>query len=115
MRLLSALVANAIALTITARLLDGVVVDDWVALVLAAIVFGIVNMLVKPVVMVLGIPFIILTLGLGIFFVNMLMLWLTDVFVGDRFDIEGFWTFVAATFFVWLINVLLELVLPFKR
>ena len=114
MRLLWVLLANAIALGVTAWLLDGVVVDDWVALVLAAIVFAIVNTLVKPVVTLLGIPFIIVTLGLALFFINMLMLWLTDALVGG-FDIEGFWTFVAATFFVWLINVLLELVPPFKR
>jgi putative membrane protein len=114
-RLAWVLAANVIALGVTARLLDGVVVDDWIALLLASIVFGIVNTLVKPVVMILGIPLIIVTLGLGLFFINMLMLWLTDVLVGDGFDIEGFWTFVAATFFVWLINVLLELVPPFKR
>jgi putative membrane protein len=115
MRLLWVLAANAIVLGVTAWLLGDVVVDDWVALLLAAIVFGVVNALVKPVVTVLGLPVIIVTLGVALFFINMLMLWLTDAVVGG-FDIEGgFWTYVAATFFVWLVNVLLELVPPFKR
>ena len=107
--------ANAIALGITAWLLEGMVVDDWVALLLAAIVFGLVNTIVKPIVTILGIPVIILTLGIALFFINMLMLWLTDLIVGDGLEIEGFWTFVGATIFVWLLNVLLELVPPFKR
>ena len=114
-RLVWVLAANAIALGVTAWLLGDVIVDDWVALLLAAIVFGVVNALVKPVVTILGLPVIIVTLGVALFFINMLMLWLTDAVVGG-FDIEGgFWTYVAATFFVWLVNVLLELVPPFKR
>jgi putative membrane protein len=113
-RLLWVLAANAIALGVTAWLLGDVRVEDWVALLLAAIVFGIVNSIVKPIVTVLGLPVIIVTLGVALFFINMLMLWLTDVVVGG-FDIEGFWTYVAATIFVWLVNVLLEYVPPFKR
>src|SRR5215218_757960 len=115
MRLLWVLIANAVALGLTAWLLDGVEVDDWAALLLAAIVFGVVNFLVKPIVTLLGIPFIIITLGIALFFINMLMLWLTDILVGDGFDIEGFWTFVAATILVWLINLLLAAVSPFGR
>jgi putative membrane protein len=113
-RLFWVLIANALALGVTAWLLDNVVIDDWVALLLSAVVFGIMNTLVKPVVTLLGIPLIIVTLGVALFFINMLMLWLTDALVGG-FDIGGFWTFVAATCLVWLVNVLLELVPPFKR
>ena len=114
MRLLWVLVANAIALGVTAWLLEDVVVDDWVALVLAALVFGIVNFIVKPIVTILGLPLIVVTLGIVLFFINMLMLWLADIVVSG-FDIEGFWTYVGATILVWVINLLLELVPPFKR
>ena len=105
MRLLWVLAANAIALGVT---------DDWVALVLAALVFGVVNTLVKPIVTLLGLPLIILTLGILFFFINMLMLFLTDILVSG-FDIEGFWTFVPSTMLVWVINVALELIPPFRR
>jgi putative membrane protein len=114
MRLLWVLVANAIALGVTAWLLDDMVVEDWLALLLAALVFGVVNFIVKPIVTILGLPLIVFTLGIALFFINMLMLWLAEILVGG-FDIEGFWTYVAATFLVWLVNLLLELVPPFKR
>ena len=114
MRLLWVLVANAIALGVTAWLLDDVLVDDWLALLLAALVFGVVNFIVKPIVTILGLPLIVFTLGIALFFINMVMLWLADILVGG-FDIEGFWTYVGATILVWVINLLLELVPPFKR
>jgi putative membrane protein len=114
MRLLWVLVANAIALGVTAWLLDDMVVDDWLALLLAALVLGVVNFIVKPIVTILGLPLIVFTLGIALFFINMLMLWLAEILVGG-FDIEGFWTYVAATFLVWVVNLLLELVPPFKR
>ena len=114
MRLLWVLVANAIALGVTAWLLDDMVVEDWLALLLAALVFGVVNFIVKPIVTILGLPLIVFTLGIALFFINMLMLWLAEILVGG-FDIEGFWTYVAATFLVWVVNLLLELVPPFKR
>ncbi len=114
MRLLWVLVANAIALGVTAWLLEDMVVEDWLALLLAALVFGVVNFIVKPIVTILGLPLIVFTLGIALFFINMLMLWLAEILVGG-FDIEGFWTYVAATFLVWVVNLLLELVPPFKR
>ena len=115
LRIVWRLAANALALGAAAWLLDGVTVDGWVALVLAAVVFAVVNLLVKPVVTILGIPLIILTLGVALFFVNMLMLWLTDVLVGGRFEIEGFWTFVGATIVVWLVNWAVESIAPRER
>ena len=107
-------VANGIALAVAAWLMDGVVVDDFGTLVLAALVFALVNFFVKPILTLLGLPLIVITLGLVLFGINMLMLWLTDLIVGD-FDISGFWNYVGATIVVWLVNVLLELVPPFKR
>ena len=109
------LAANALALGAAAWLFDGVRVDGWVALLLAAIVFAIVNALVKPIVTILGIPVIILTLGVALFFINMLMLWLTDVLVGGRFEIDGFWTYVGATIVVWIVNWAVESFAPRER
>jgi putative membrane protein len=107
-------IANGVALAATAWILDDVRIDDFATLVLAAFVFAIVNFFVKPVVKILGIPLIILTLGLFLFVINMLMLWLVDVIVDD-FQIDGFWTYVWAAIIVWLVNWALELVPPFSR
>jgi putative membrane protein len=101
------LVGNLAALWVASELLDGMTYGDsfWV-LVLAALVFTVVNRVVKPVVAVLSIPLIIVTLGVAYFFVNVLMLLLTDWVVPD-FEISGFWTLVGATILIWLVNLVI--------
>jgi putative membrane protein len=88
---------NTIALLVATWLLPGVSYDDsWWALLLAGIVFTAVNMWVKPVIAILSLPFIVVTLGLFYFLINILMLYLTDWLVAD-FDIDGFgWAILAA-------------------
>ena len=81
--------------------------DEFVVLLLAAVVFTIANWIVKPVVAILAIPLIVLTLGVAYFFVNVLMLLLTDWVVGD-FEAGGFWTVVGATVVVWLVNLVIS-------
>lgn len=78
----------------------------WV-LVLAGLVFGLVNLVVRPVVVLLALPAVILTLGLALLLVNALMLYLTDVIVG-RFEVGGFWSAVAGALIVWVVNMVLD-------
>lgn len=105
--LLFRLVGNLAALWVASELLDEMTYGDsfWVLLAAAA-VFTIVNWIVKPIVAILSIPLIILTLGIAYFFVNVLMLLITDWVVGD-FEAGGFWTVVAATIIVWLVNLVI--------
>ncbi len=86
------LIINMIALTVTASLLPGIhiVGDDLGTLVVIALVFGIVNAIIKPIVALLTCPLVILTLGLFIFVINALMLLLTAALVPDRFVVDGF-------------------------
>ena len=79
-------------------------------LVLAAIVFTIVNLIIKPIVAILSIPLIILTFGVAYFVVNVLMLVLTDAVVGD-FEAGGFWTVVGATIIIWFVNLVVSTLL----
>jgi putative membrane protein len=102
-RLLLRLAANFAALWVAAELLADVTYDDAGTLVLAAAVLTLVNWAVRPVVTFLAIPFIILTLGLGLFVVNLLMLLLTSWLV-DGFRVHGFWAAVAATAIAWAVN-----------
>ena len=80
--------------------------DSFGTLALAALVFTIVNWVVKPVLAILSIPLIIVTFGIAYFFVNVLMLLLTSELVGD-FAVGGFWTYVGATIVIWLVNVVI--------
>ena len=105
--LLIRLVGNLAALWVASELFDEMSYgDEFSVLLLAAIVFTFVNWIVKPIVAILSIPLIILTLGVAYFFVNVLMLLLTDWVVGD-FEVGGFWTVVGATIIIWVVNLVI--------
>jgi putative membrane protein len=123
-RILIWVVVNALALAAAAGLLTGITLtvqtdtERAVTLVLVALVFGVVNAVVRPVVKVLSLPFIILTLGLLIFVINALMLLLTSWLSGQLglgFHVTGFWTAVVGAVIVAVTTWVLELVLPGDR
>jgi putative membrane protein len=120
-RFLIWVVVNALALAAAAWLLDGIRLTDrsgtdrLVTLVLVALIFGVVNAVVRPVVKVLSLPFIILTLGLLIFVINALMLMLTSWVAGEAglgFHVDGFWTAVGGAIVVTVATWILQMVLP---
>jgi putative membrane protein len=96
--------SNIVALFVAAAIFSGVDYDGrfWI-LVLAGLVFGLVNLFVRPLVIFLALPAVILTLGLALLLVNAFMLWLTDLIVGP-FEVSGFWTAVGAAVIVSLVN-----------
>jgi putative membrane protein len=105
-------VSNVVALYVAAWLLSGVDYgDQWWTLLIAAAVFTVVNAWIKPVVTLLSIPFIVVTLGLFYFLLNVLMLYVTDWVVPD-FEIRTFWWGVLAAIIVSIINGLLHPLLP---
>ncbi|MEV7071714.1 phage holin family protein [Streptomyces sp. NPDC093990] len=114
-------IANAGALAVAVWLLDKITLTGgstgkkvW-TLILVALVFGLVNWLVKPVVKVLTFPLFILTLGLFTLVVNALMLlltsWLADV-LDLSFHVEGFWTAVLGGLIISIVSWALHIVLP---
>jgi putative membrane protein len=106
-RLLVSWLVNAIALWVADWLFDGVTIDGWWNLLIAAAIFGIINTLLKPVLVLFSIPLILLTLGLFLLLINIALLALTDWIAGDGFDIDGFWTYVGTVIVVWLVNTVL--------
>jgi putative membrane protein len=87
------LLINMVAISLTAELLPGIVVNGgFGTLLLVALVFGIVNAIVKPILILLTCPAVILSLGLFILVINGLMLMLTSSLLGDRFFVDGFGT-----------------------
>src|SRR3954451_9351963 len=112
---------NALALAAAAGLMPGITVtgatggDKVVKLVLVALVFGVVNAVVSPVVMLLSIPFIILTLGLLIFVINAVMLLLTSWLSGQLglgFHVDGLLTAILGAVIVAVSTWILERLLP---
>jgi putative membrane protein len=114
-------IANAGALAVAVWLLDKITLTGdstfkkvW-TLILVALVFGLVNFLVKPIVKVLTFPLFILTLGLITLVVNALMLMLTS-WLADKLDlsfhVEGFWTAVLGGLIISVVSWALNVVLP---
>ena len=109
MRFLLRLVVNAIALVITAYILPGIHVNtDIGPLLLVALIFGIVNALVKPVITVLSCPLILITLGLFYLVVNGLMLLITDELAGGNFDVDGLGWAILGGIVLGLVGMVLE-------
>jgi putative membrane protein len=114
-------IANAGALLVAVWLLDKITLTgDSTAkkvgtLIVVALIFGLVNFLVKPIVKVLTFPLFILTLGLITLIVNALMLMLTSWVCGKldlSFHVEGFWTAVLGGLIISIVSWALHLVLP---
>ncbi|MFI1164857.1 phage holin family protein [Streptomyces sp. NPDC020801] len=114
-------IANAGALAVAVWLLDKITLTgDSTAkkagtLIVVALVFGLVNFLVKPILKVLTFPLFILTLGLITLVVNALMLLLTSWVCGKlqlSFHVEGFWTAVVGGLIISVVSWALNMVLP---
>jgi putative membrane protein len=100
---------NVVALFIASWLLSGIGYgDQWWTLLIAGAVFTVVNAFVKPILTILSIPFIVVTLGIFYFLINILMLYLTDWIVPD-FEIKTFWWAVLGSIIVSLVNWVLHL------
>ena len=99
-------VSNTIAIFVADWLIDGIKIEDEWRLIIAGAVFGLVNFLVKPIVTLLALPVIVLTLGIALFFVNLLMLYITSWLVRD-FEIESFGAAVLGTIVIWVVNLIL--------
>ena len=114
MTLLLRFACNAVALYVAAWAISGVSYgDDWWSLLIAAAVFTLVNMWVKPILTLLSLPFIIVTLGLFLFLLNILMLYITD-WLTD-FDLTSFGAAALAAIVVSVVNWVLGMLLPDPR
>ena len=89
MKLIARLVLNALALMLIAYLVPGVLVRDFPIALLAALVIGLVNALIRPLLELLSLPITILTLGLFSLVINTLMFWFA-AYIAPGFDVAGF-------------------------
>lgn len=90
MTLLLVWLLNAVALLIVAYILPGIAVASFGSALIAALVLGLLNMLVKPVLVLLTLPITILTLGLFLLVLNALLFWFAGS-VLKGFQVNGFW------------------------
>lgn len=114
MELIFRWIVNALALLGVAYLVPGVRVETlWTALV-AALVLGLVNALIRPVLLILTLPVNIVTLGLFTFVVNGLLIWLVSTMV-KGFEISGFAPAFLAAVLLWAASLVTSAVLKSAR
>jgi putative membrane protein len=120
-RLIVRILAGGVALAVAAWLIDGISVgpgttgERALTLLAVAVIFGLVNAIVRPIVRLISIPLFILTLGLFTFVVNALMLLLT-AWIGDQFDlafkVDGFWSALLGALVISVVTFVLNDLLP---
>jgi putative membrane protein len=110
MNLLVAWLVNTVSLIAVAYLMPSIKVDTFVTALIAALVLGLVNAIIRPVLVLLTLPVTLLTLGLFIFVINGLLFWAVGSFV-KGFVVDGFWAgFLGAIVYSlisWLLSALL--------
>ena len=106
------LIINMVAVLIISYLFPKMIrVDGFLAALVAAFLLGIVNAIIKPILVFLTFPITILTLGLFLLVINGLMLWLVSVLV-KGFYVNGFWGAVFGSILISLVSWILSRVLP---
>lgn len=107
-RLLMTWVTNCIGLLIASALISSIGYHHRLGtLLLAGLILGLVNFALRPLVILLALPAVILSLGVALLFVNALMLWVTSRIV-DGFHLGGFWSTVGGALVMWLVNLALR-------
>jgi putative membrane protein len=112
MRLLAVWLINTVSLMAVAYLMPTISVASFGAALVAALVLGLVNTIVRPILVLLTLPATLLTLGLFIFVINGLLFWWVGTFV-QGFVVMGFWPGVLGALLYSIVSSLLaHLILP---
>ncbi|MGI5205388.1 phage holin family protein [Spirillospora sp. CA-108201] len=121
MRILLKVGATAVALWVATVLIDGITLGDQttarriLTLVAVAVIFGLVNAVLKPIIKTLGCAFYVITLGLIGLVVNALLLWLTSELAEGLdlpFHVAGFWPAFWGAIVVGVVGWVLHVLLP---
>lgn len=107
-QLIFRLLINAFALIVVAYLVPGFMISSFWAALMAAIVIGIVNTFIKPILQLIALPLSILTFGITAFLINVLLLW-ASASVVPGFEIAGFATALIGSIVLTLVSWFLHL------
>lgn len=114
--MITRLIVASLAVLITAYTLDGVTVEPWYWAVIIAIVLGLINALIKPLVKLFALPINLLTLGLFTFVINGLMVLLCAWAIPENhFVVDGIWWAIGFSIALTIVNWLLHLFLSPKK
>lgn len=102
-------IINAIAVAIAAYIIPGIqVTQDIVPLLIVGLVIAILNAILKPILMFLTCPAVILTLGLFVLVINGVVLWVASSIMGSAFVVTDFWAAFFGGIVMAIVNMILE-------
>ena len=104
MNILLSIVANAVALVATAYVVPGITFGgSWVQLLVAGAIFGVLNLIVRPIALLLSLPLLVLSLGLFYFILNGLLLWgFSQLMPG--YHVNGLWAGILGSLVIMVVN-----------
>lgn len=95
---------NAIALLAITQIFAGFEVESFYFALIAALIIGLLNAIVRPVLIILTLPINVMTIGLFTFVINALLIWFVSSFV-QGFTVTDFWTALGAAIVLWAVSV----------
>jgi len=112
MKLIIRLLINAAALWAAAEIVNGISLEgSFGAILFVALIFGLINALVRPIITILSLPFVLVTLGLFLLVINALMLMLTAA-ISNSLSVEGFGAALLGSLVIsvvsWFLGVFLK-------
>ncbi|MCA9362715.1 phage holin family protein [Candidatus Kaiserbacteria bacterium] len=105
MTLILRLLFNALGLTLIAYLIDGIYIDGFYPALIAAIVLGIMNIVIRPILLVLTLPITIITLGLFAFVINAALFLFAASFI-EGFAVDSFWYALAGSILMSVVSTI---------
>lgn len=98
-------IINALALLLVTQVVPGFEVAGFYYALIGALVLGLLNAIIRPVLLILTLPINILTLGLFSFVINALLIWFVSTFL-KGFEVAGFWPALLAAIILWAVAVI---------
>lgn len=104
MKILLSIVANAVALYATAYVVPGITFGgSWIQLLVAGAIFGLLNLIVRPIALLLSLPALVLTLGLFYFVLNGLLLWGFSLLI-PGYQVNSLWAGILGSLVIMVVN-----------
>lgn len=108
LRWLMSIFLNAISLIVVAQLFESFYVETFGTAILASIILSMLNIFVKPILIILTLPITFLTFGFFLFIINAITLMITQSFLAPEFVIDGFGMAIIAAIIIAIINMVLN-------
>jgi len=98
---------TAVAVLTAAHIVPGIEYNTWVALLIASLVLGLINATLKPFLLILSLPLLLMTFGLFILVINSALLWTVGYLV-DGFNVHGFWSALGGSIIISIVTFFLK-------